>query len=203
MVSKWELADDSRVARISQGGGGGLFWKFDTTVNELDPNFHQPWIRFKKKGLHRNSKGFYGRIQVISKKKKVFTDFGWVPEPENSTILVQITASLSQLPLTNPVGGYFQYLNCRGSGGDTSPRWAWASPHQDWASPHRDLSTGWWEEKDLQSPVEHSAKFRGNSDWKEKTLQVSAKTFFFGLQLISGEKTLQFSAKTFFFSDFT
>ena len=29
----------SRVARISQGGGG-LFLKFDSTVNELDPNFH-------------------------------------------------------------------------------------------------------------------------------------------------------------------
>ena len=29
----------SRVARILQMGGE-LFWKFDTTVNELDPNFH-------------------------------------------------------------------------------------------------------------------------------------------------------------------
>ena len=32
----------SRVARISQRGGGGWgrFWKFNTTVNELNPNFH-------------------------------------------------------------------------------------------------------------------------------------------------------------------
>ena len=35
------IVDCSRVARISQGGrGGGLFRKFDTTENELDPNFH-------------------------------------------------------------------------------------------------------------------------------------------------------------------
>ena len=34
------IADCSRVARILQKGGGGLFWKFDSTENELDPNFH-------------------------------------------------------------------------------------------------------------------------------------------------------------------
>ena len=110
---------------------GGLFWKFCTTVNELDPNFsrleldwgggfsikirwspkkkglHQNskafwaakiWWSSKKKGLHRKSKAFFGQTQVIFK-KKVFTDFGWAPEPKNSTILVQITAS------SNPVGG--------------------------------------------------------------------------------------------------
>ena len=33
------MAGNSRVARISQRGGG-LFLKFDSTVNELDPNFH-------------------------------------------------------------------------------------------------------------------------------------------------------------------
>ena len=32
--------DRTRVARISQGGEEGLFWKFDTTEKELDPNFH-------------------------------------------------------------------------------------------------------------------------------------------------------------------
>ena len=33
------IVDCGRVAGISQRGGG-LFWKFDTTENELDPNFH-------------------------------------------------------------------------------------------------------------------------------------------------------------------
>ena len=33
------IVDCSRVARISQGGGG-FFWKFDIIENELDPNFH-------------------------------------------------------------------------------------------------------------------------------------------------------------------
>ena len=33
------IVDCSRVARISQRGGG-LFWKLDTTENELDPNFY-------------------------------------------------------------------------------------------------------------------------------------------------------------------
>ena len=32
----------SSVATIPQRqGGGGLFWKLETSVNELDPNFHQ------------------------------------------------------------------------------------------------------------------------------------------------------------------
>ena len=50
----------SSVARISQKGGGGGFWKLETSVNELDPNFHQSWIRLR---------WFFCRNQVISKKK--------------------------------------------------------------------------------------------------------------------------------------
>ena len=35
------IVDCSRVAAgFRKGGGGGPFWKFDTTENELDPNFH-------------------------------------------------------------------------------------------------------------------------------------------------------------------
>ena len=34
------IVDCSRVARILQGGRRGLFWKFDTTERELDPNFY-------------------------------------------------------------------------------------------------------------------------------------------------------------------
>ena len=52
--------------------GGGLFWKLEKTVNELDPNFHQSWIKLrrffcqnqvisKKKGLLQNGNGFSGR----------------------------------------------------------------------------------------------------------------------------------------------
>ena len=100
---------------------------------------------------------------------------------------------------------YRQYVNCRGDGG-------YASPHRDWASPHRDLGVPpsrfrrppieiWAlvdeRKKNLQNPVEYTTKSHGNSDSEEKTLQVSAKTFF--LHLISGEKTFQFLAKTFFF----
>ena len=33
------IVDCSRVAGILEGGRG-LFWKFDTIENELDPNFH-------------------------------------------------------------------------------------------------------------------------------------------------------------------
>ena len=53
-----------RVARNSQSWRG-LFWKLETTVNELDPNFHQSWIRLRR---------FFCQNQMISrKKKKVFT----------------------------------------------------------------------------------------------------------------------------------
>ena len=48
---------------------------------------------------------YHALVQRKRKTKKVFTDFGWAPEPKNSTILVQIMASLSQLLLPNPVGG--------------------------------------------------------------------------------------------------
>ena len=65
------MAGNSRVARISQRGGG-LFLKFDSTVNELDPNFHLVSIGLKqiqsvflpkssdlqKKSLHRISERF-------------------------------------------------------------------------------------------------------------------------------------------------
>ena len=40
-IGYWTVAfSTSRVARILQRGEGMIFWKFDTTVNELDPNFH-------------------------------------------------------------------------------------------------------------------------------------------------------------------
>ena len=55
----------------------------ETTVNELDSNFHRSLIRLrrfsdqnqmisKKKGLRRNSVRFSVQIQVISEKEKVF-----------------------------------------------------------------------------------------------------------------------------------
>ena len=40
------MAGNSRVARISQRGG--LFLKFNSTVNELDPNFHLVSIRLRQ-----------------------------------------------------------------------------------------------------------------------------------------------------------
>ena len=97
------LAATRRVAKNSQRGGG-LFWKLETTVNELDPNFHQSWISLRR---------FFCQNQVISKKKKVFTqiqsvfltNFRWGPGKTNFTFQVQITASPSQLLLPNPVGG--------------------------------------------------------------------------------------------------
>ena len=66
------MAGNSHVARISQKGGGGLFLKFDSTVNELDPNFHLVSIGLRqiqsiflpkssdlqKKSLHQNSERF-------------------------------------------------------------------------------------------------------------------------------------------------
>ena len=81
--------------------GGGLFRKLEATVNELDPNFHQSWIRLRR---------FFCQNQVISKKKKVFTNFGWTPRQKNSTILVQKTASPSQLLLPIPLGELFSFL---------------------------------------------------------------------------------------------
>ena len=46
----------------------------------------------------------------LHKKENVFNNFGWAPGPKNSTILVQITASPSQLLLPNPDGGLFSVL---------------------------------------------------------------------------------------------
>ena len=43
--------------------------------------------------------------QKKKKKRKVFTNFEWAPEPKKSTILVQTTAISSQLRLPNLFGG--------------------------------------------------------------------------------------------------
>ena len=69
----------SSVAKILQKRGG-FFCKLETSVNELDPNFRQSWIRLRqffcqnqvisiKKSLHQNWNGFSGRKQVIFKKR--------------------------------------------------------------------------------------------------------------------------------------
>ena len=61
------MAGNSRVARISQRGGG-LFLKFDSTVNELDPNFHLVSI-----GLKQIQSVFLPKSSDLQ--KKVFTEF--------------------------------------------------------------------------------------------------------------------------------
>ena len=61
------MAGNSRVARISQRGGGGLFLKFDSTVNELDPNFHLVSI-----GLRQIQSVFLPKSSDLQ--KKVFTE---------------------------------------------------------------------------------------------------------------------------------
>ena len=62
------MAGNSRVARILQrGGGGGLFLKFDSTVNELDPNFHLVSI-----GLRQIQSVFLPKSSDLQ--KKVFTE---------------------------------------------------------------------------------------------------------------------------------
>ena len=60
------MAGNSRVARILQrgGGGGGLFLKFDSTVNELDPNFHLVSI-----GLRQIQSVFLPKSSDLQKKK--------------------------------------------------------------------------------------------------------------------------------------
>ena len=63
------MAGNSRVARISQRRGGGLFLKFDSTVNELDPNFHLVSI-----GLRQIQSVFLPKSSDLQKKKKVFTE---------------------------------------------------------------------------------------------------------------------------------
>ena len=71
-----------RVARIWKRGGG-LFWKSEKSANDLDPNFHCPWIsvtRFLRKSRRHFSEisefqTFYLPKFRWSPKKKVFTDF--------------------------------------------------------------------------------------------------------------------------------
>ena len=85
-------------------GGGGLFWILDETSNDLDPDFNRSLIglsRFfrpktgclQKKSLHPNPDSVSDQLWVRSKKNKT-----------NSSFVVQITASPSQLLLTNPFG---------------------------------------------------------------------------------------------------
>ena len=57
------MAGNSRVARILQRGGG-LFLKFDSTVNELDPNFHLVSI-----GLRQIQSVFLPKSSDLQKKK--------------------------------------------------------------------------------------------------------------------------------------
>ena len=57
------MAGNSRVARISQRGGGA-FLKFDSTVNELDPNFHLVSI-----GLRQIQSVFLPKSSDLQKKK--------------------------------------------------------------------------------------------------------------------------------------
>ena len=45
--------------------GGGLFWKSETTVSDLDPNFHCFRIRFKE--FIRNWDGFFGRNRKLKR----------------------------------------------------------------------------------------------------------------------------------------
>ena len=59
----------SSVARIPQRQGG-LFWKLETSVNELDPNFHQSWIRLKR--LFRPKTGDFQKKKRSSPKFKRF-----------------------------------------------------------------------------------------------------------------------------------
>ena len=108
-----------RVARISQKGGGVAFFEVWSNRKQTWPKFSLVlnWIEAmfqwklgdlpKKKGLHRSSNAEIrnSRPKTGDLKKKVFTDFGQAPEPNNSTILVQMTACPSQLWLPNPFGG--------------------------------------------------------------------------------------------------
>ena len=55
-----------RAARIWKKRGG-LFWKSETTVSDLDPNFHCSWIRFKRS--IRNWDGVFGRNRKF---KRIF-----------------------------------------------------------------------------------------------------------------------------------
>ena len=123
----------SRSQDFAKGGGGGFFWSLiqpKTNLTQIFISLTLDWggfavkIRwFPKKEkekvfteIHwvfpaeiRNSRVFPAEIRWS--KKKVFTDFGWAPEPKKSTVLVQTTASFSQLRLPNPIGGgLFSFL---------------------------------------------------------------------------------------------
>ena len=55
----------SRSQDFGKRGGGGLFLKFASTVNELDPNFYLARI-----GLRQNQSVFLSKNKRSSKKKK-------------------------------------------------------------------------------------------------------------------------------------
>ena len=70
-------AEGRRVARIWKRGG--LFWKSEKCANDLDSNFHWPWISFRRfvRNLRRNVSErseiqtfFPPKIRWSSKKKK-------------------------------------------------------------------------------------------------------------------------------------
>ena len=92
------MAGNSRVARISQRGGG-LFLKFDSTVNELDPNFlwfQLDWGKFR---------AFFCQNRVISKKKS---------SPKFRAFFCQLTpTSISHFTIFGGAifvwGGYFPF----------------------------------------------------------------------------------------------
>ena len=99
-----------------------------------------------------------------------------------------------------------QYLNCRG---DAPPHRELVDPDRDLGVPHQDLSAGWSDEKEPASmnkfykfwlnivPFQIAGE---NWFWGKNTsiFGKDLKTFFLSSPNF-GEKTLQFSAKTFFF----
>ena len=96
-----------RVARNLLWGGAVL--NAEKTSNDLDPDFNRSWISLSR---------FLVQTEVVSKKKKFFftqiqsvflTNFRRDPK-NNSSFVVQIRASPSQLLIANPIGGdYFQF----------------------------------------------------------------------------------------------
>ena len=70
-------------------------------------------------------------------------------------------------------GGWGQYLNCWG---DASPHRELASPHRNFASPHRDLGVP---PSRFERWMIRQKRPNFSRNFGEKTLQVSAKTFFF------------------------
>ena len=92
---------------------GRLFWKLETTANELDPNFRQSWTRLrrqnqvisKKRSSQKLKQFFRLKNSDLQKKRKSLHQLWMSSRAKNSTILVEITTSPSQLLLPNPVGG--------------------------------------------------------------------------------------------------